>query len=175
MVYKESDHFIRGIDEYDANYELAHVIDVIFLTKVMYCYDLTLYNLYEECLVKTDFLAIQWELADLQQCHTKVLSGHFFQTLPHILKAPTHNRKKRNITAVDDMDKPNPALVKNPKDPHLPNKEQHPSLQLQPSDNFNNVVLRTQQMKLVPNFPGTKTSICVNWHASGRCHRNCAS
>jgi hypothetical protein len=50
-------------------------------------------------------------------------------------------------------------------------------MKLQPSESFNDIVLRTQQMKLVlvwPGstqqmklvlvWPGSKRSICLNWH-----------
>jgi hypothetical protein len=170
MVFRECNRFIRGIDDYEASYESAHVADPMFLCKIMYYYDLTLYHLYDECLVKEEFLDIRWELADLQKCHTKVLQGQFFQTLPPVLSAPS---KKRALEEISVDPKIRPPPIKNPKGPSLPNKDQHTILQLQNGEDFNNVVLRTQQMKLVPAFPGTKTSVCLNWHINGRCHENC--
>jgi hypothetical protein len=172
MVYKECQRFIRGIDEYEASYESAHVADPMFLCKVMYYYDLTLYHLYDECLVKKEFMEIRWELADLQKCHTKVLQGQFFQSLPVCLQSPPS--KKREIERISDGRKPEGfPKAQNPNGPHLPNKDQHSILQLQTGENFNDVVLRTQQMKLVPDLPGTKTRVCLNWHINGRCHDNC--
>jgi hypothetical protein len=58
MIYKECDRFIHGIDKYDTCYKSAHVADPLFLAKVMYYYDLTLYNLYDKCLVKEDLFSI---------------------------------------------------------------------------------------------------------------------
>jgi hypothetical protein len=129
-----------------------------------------LYNLYDKCLVKEDFFAIRWELADLQQCHTKVRQGQFLQSLPPFLQAPTS--KKCSIRAID-KDRPTPIVPRNPKGVHRPNKEQHSTLHLQFSEYFNDVVLRAQQIKLIPNLPSTNNSICVNWHVNGRCHNNC--
>jgi hypothetical protein len=40
-------------------------------------------------------MAIRWELDNLHKCHTKVLQGQFFQSLPQVLQAPTS--KKREI------------------------------------------------------------------------------
>jgi hypothetical protein len=158
MVFKECDHFIRGIDKYDTSYESTHVADPLVLAKVMYYYDRKLFNLYDECLVKEDFMSIRWELMDLQQCHTKVLQGQFFQLLLPVLQAPAS--KKHTIAVIDDDE---PTKIKNPKRPHCPNKDQHSILQLQEGEDFNNVILRTQQMKLVSNLPGSKSSIwCVN-------------
>jgi hypothetical protein len=171
MLYKECNRFIRGIDEYDTSYESAHFADPMFLVKVMYYYDLTLFNLYDECLVKEDFFAIRWELTDLQQCHTKVLQGQFFQSLPPVLQAPAS--KKRPSSEMDDENPITKPPIKNPKGASRPNPDQHTILQLQTGEDFNDVILRTQQMKLVPNLPGTKSSICVNWHVNGRCHDNC--
>jgi hypothetical protein len=173
MVYKECFRFIRGIEEYEASYESAFVADPMFLSKVMYYYDLTLYHLYDECLVKEEFLEIRWELADLQKCHTKVLQGQFFQSLPPVLQAPSG--KKREIDRISiDADKPRiPNAKGKEKGATLPNPDQHSSLKLQPSENFNDVVLRTQQMKLVPVWPGTRKSVCLNWQINGRCHEKC--
>ena len=173
MMFKECDHFIRGIDEYNRCYESAHVVDVMFLAKVMYYYDLTLYNLYDECLVKPDFFAICWELTDLQQCHTKVLQGQFFQSLQPCLKAPA-SLKRSNLSMDEDHGKLlGPPLTKNPKGSYHPNMDHHAVLRLKNGKDFNDVVLRTQQMKLVPDLPGTNTIVCVNWHVNERCHDIC--
>jgi hypothetical protein len=93
MLFKECQRFIQDIDEYEASYESAHAADPMFLSKVMYYYDLTLYHLYDECLVQEDFMAIRWELADLQKCHTKVLQGKFFQSPLQVLQAPSSKQR----------------------------------------------------------------------------------
>jgi hypothetical protein len=172
MIYKECERFIRGIEEYEASYESAHVADPMFLSKVMYYYDLTLYHLYDECLVQENFMAIRWELADLQKCHTKVLQGQFFQSLPQVLQAPTS--KKREIDRISGEPLRSITAPKGKeKGPSLPNPDQQSIMKLQPSESFNDVVLRTQQMKLVPVWPGSKRSVCLNWHINGRCHEKC--
>lgn len=171
MVYKECQRFIKGIDEYEASYESAHVADPMFLSKVMYYYDLTLYHLYDECLVQEDFMAIRWELADLQKCHTKVLQGQFFQSLPQVLQAPTS--KKREIDRISEPAQRSITTKGKEKGPSLPNPDQQSAMKLQPNENFNDVVLRTQQMKLVPVWPGSKKSVCLNWHINGRCQEKC--
>jgi hypothetical protein len=38
---------------------------------------------------------------------------------------------------------------------------------------FHEVMLRLQQLKLVPAWPGTNHGVCLNWHINGRCHDNC--
>jgi hypothetical protein len=92
MIHLECAMFIKGIDKYDAVYKLAHLHDTHFLVKVMTYYDLTLYCLYEECLMKEDFTNIHWELSDLQSAHTKVLCGQFFQNFPPTLLPPAPTR-----------------------------------------------------------------------------------
>jgi hypothetical protein len=172
MVFKECQRFINGINKYKASYESAHVADPMFLSKVMYYYNLTLsYHLHDECLVQEDFMAIRWELADLQKCHTKGLQGQFFQSLPQVLQAQTS--KKCEIDQISE-----PALYSitpkgKEKGPLLPNPDQQSAMKLQPNENLNDIILRTQQMKLVPVWPGTKKSVCLNWHINGRRQEKC--
>jgi hypothetical protein len=175
MIHQECKKFIDGIEEYDAVYESAHVHDPLFLSKIMYYYDLTLYRLYEECLIKEDFADIRWEMSDLQAAHTKVLCGQFFQNLPPTLQPP----KQTWVTPGDtkrqhpEIDPTRNVKQRPPRGTDLVNTTQHKTLMLQPSESFHDVVLRTQQIKLVPNWPGSNQSVCLNWHIMGRCHANC--
>jgi hypothetical protein len=182
MIHLECAKFIKGIDEYDAVYESAHVHDTHFLAKVMYYYDLTLYRLYEECLVKEDFTDIRWELSDLQSAHTKVLCGQFFQNLPPTLlpPAPTHQhdpvegKRKRPPTTGSTSDVPGRDVRQRPpKGTEFTNQKQPHELKLHPSEPFHEVILRSQQLKLVPVWPGSRHGVCLNWHINGRCHDNC--
>jgi hypothetical protein len=53
------------------------------------------------------------------------------------------------------------------------NARQHASLKLKPSEPFHEVILRSQQLRLVPNWTGSNVGVCLNWHINGRCHDNC--
>jgi hypothetical protein len=168
MIHIACNQYIQGLHDYETVYEAAYMSDPMFLTKVTYFYDLTLYRLYEECLVKTSFHEIRWELADLQKAHTKVLCGQFYQMLPPNLMPPP--AKKRTVP---DADSPPDVRLKHPRGTQLVNQHQHKTLLLEPNEPFNEVILRTQQLKLVPNWPSNKQSICLNWHINGRCNALC--
>jgi hypothetical protein len=63
--------------------------------------------------------------------------------------------------------------MKQPKGTQLLNPAQQRTLTLEPNEPFNEVILRTQQLKLVPNWPSSRQSICLNWHINGRCNALC--
>jgi hypothetical protein len=168
MIHTACGQYIQGLHDYETVYEAAYMSDPSFLTKVTYFYDLTLYRLYEECLVKMSFQDIRWELADLQKAHTKVLCGQFFQLLPPNLLPPAN---KKRITP--DSDSPPDVRLKQQKGTQLLNSQQHKTLSLEANEPFNEVILRTQQLKLVPNWPNNRQSICLNWHINGRCNALC--
>jgi hypothetical protein len=179
MIHLECAKFIKGIEEYDSVYESAHVHDARFLAKVMYYYDLTLYRLYEECLVKEDFCDIRWELSDLQSAHTKVLCGQFFQNLPPTLLPPPKEqkqdhdtRRKRSNGAISDG-AIRDVQQRRPKGAELTNTHSHSELKLHPSEPFHNFILKLQQLRLVPAWRGSSRGVCLNWHINGRCHDNC--
>jgi hypothetical protein len=113
----------------------------MFLTKVTYFYDLTLYCLYEERLVKTSFQEIRWELADLQKAHTKVLCWQFYQMLPPNLMPPPVKKRM-----VPDTDSPPDVRLKQPQGAQLVNQHQHKTIILEPNEPFNEVILHTQQL-----------------------------
>jgi hypothetical protein len=168
MIHIACAEYIKGLHDYETVYEAACMSDASFLAKVTYFYDLTVYRLYEECLVKSSFQDIRWELADLQKAHTKVLCGQFYQNLPpNLLPPPT---KKR---VLPDADVPPDVRIKQPKGTQLVNQHQQKTLMLEPNEPFNEVILRTQQLKLLPNWPSNKQSICLNWHINGRCNALC--
>jgi hypothetical protein len=168
MIHMACNQYIQGLHDYETVYEAAYMSDPMFLTKVTYFYDLTLYRLYEECLVKTSFQEICWELADLQKAHTKVLCGQFFQTLPPNLMPPP--AKKRTVP---DTDSPHDVRMKQQRGTQIVNQNPHKTIMLEPNEQFNEVILRTQQLKLVPNWPSARQSICLNWHVNGRCNALC--
>jgi hypothetical protein len=177
MIFLECKKFIAGIEEYDAVYESAHVHDPLFLSKIMYYYDLTLYRLYEECLIKESFADIRWEMSDLQSAHTKVLWGQFFQNLPPALMPPPPRAPHVSSGEVKRQNQSHDATRnvrhRPPRGTDITNAVQEKTLMLQPNEPFHDVVLRTQQIKLVPNWPGSNQSVCLNWHILGRCHDNC--
>jgi hypothetical protein len=178
MIHLECKKFISGIEEYDAVYESALVHDPLFLSKIMYYYDLTLYCFYEECLIKEDFCNIRWEMSDLQAAHTKILCGQFFQNLPPALQPPKpahipHNNHQDTKRIHQDRDPTRNVRQHPPRGTDIVNTGQHKLLMLQTNESFHDVVLRTQQIKLVPTWPGTHQSVCLNWHIMGRCHDNC--
>jgi hypothetical protein len=177
MIYLECKRFIAGIEEYDAVYESAHVHDPLFLSKIMYYYDLTLYRLYEECLIKEAFSDIHWEMSDLQAAHTKVLCGQFFQNLPPALQPPppklAHVSSGETKCQNQASDATRNVRHRPPRNTDITNAGQEKTLMLQPNKSFHDVVLCTQQIKLVPNWPGSNQSVCLNWHIMGHCHDNC--
>jgi hypothetical protein len=178
MIHLECKKFFSGIEEYDAVYASALVHDPLFLSKIMYYYDLTLYRLYEECLIKEDFYDIRWEMSDLQAAHTKVLCGQFFQNLPPALQPPkpahiSHANPQDTKRIHQDRDPTRNVRQRPPRGTDIFNTGQHKLLMLHTNESFHDVVLRTQQIKLVPTWPGTNQSVCLNWHIMGRCHDNC--
>jgi hypothetical protein len=170
MIHKACNTYIQGLNDYETVYKAAFMSDPAFLTKVTYFYDLTLYRLYEECLVKTAFTDICWELIDLQKAHTKVLCGQFYHMFPPNLMPPAGNKKR----IVPDTDSPPDVRVKQPKGTQLVNQFQHKTMMLDTNEPFNEVILCTQQLKLVPNWPNNRQSICLNWHINGHCNAMCA-
>jgi hypothetical protein len=170
MIHKACKTYIQGLHDYETVYEAAFMSDPSFLTKVTYFYDLTLYRLYEECLVKTAFTDICWELVDLQKAHAKVLCGQFYQMLPPNLMPPSGNKKR----GVPDAGSPLDVRMKQQKGTQLVNQNQHRTMMLEQNELFNKVILRTQQLKLVPNWPNNRQLICLIWHINGHCNALCA-
>jgi hypothetical protein len=166
IVYLECKKYITGISDYETVYEAAQLSDISFLAKVVYYYDLTVYRLYEECLIKPTFCEIRWELGDLDGAHTKVLNGQFFQTLP-----PNLMPKKREGETLENS----PPNVRQRKErgSSLANMNQPKTLTLNNGEAFNDVILRSQLLKNVPNWPNSKQSVCLNWHIGGSCHDQC--
>jgi hypothetical protein len=116
---------------------------------------------------QTTFCEMRWELGNLDGAHTKILNGHFFQTLP-----PNLTPKMKREGDTRDISPPNDRQRKE-RGTTLTDTHQHKMLMLNPNEAFNEVILSNQLLKNVPNWPNSKQSVCLNWHIGGSCHDQC--
>jgi hypothetical protein len=184
--------FIRNVEENEESYESCQAMDALFCLKLLYKVDMIRNRICQQCLVNEDFLNVDWNRADFYQIHAAVLDGNFSQLLPSNLSIPdstatSNSPGKRNKAGQPPTsdDSPGSSSKKAKSDPKVQTKDAKEkgnlvvntdwadSLKLTASENYHALLLKTNQLRLMPKSPGTDIPICGNYHISGRCYSAC--